>query len=429
MLILIPKTVKEKSLDCPSKFRQRLFTIVNDLYYFQLQFKKATEINRQTPFFSLNSQWLNKKYGKLLINKKPYRYSHFIQWLIDHKILERHSSNYSVGNYSYQYKFTEIGNDAWVDCTDKRMLKKTPRTPNIVTDPVTLQYIYQTLLKTAVDWDDAEEIEETIYLDVSNKKLSREKLIELAEQQLKKFGTDELSLSNNNKTGRVFSTVTSLKSELRKCLRIDEEKLVSFDIRNCIPAIFANLLNPIYRESVMHIVEEHLGADFQWPAIEDCRDFIKLTADGKYYEAIANYLIFHEAVDPGLTYAEVREIAKDSHNAFFFAHDKDYRKDTLIPTMIDTFLTEQFPVIRALIRDIKNRTDGYNSYKIFARVLQCLEVETVIRKIGEKLIALNIEFLPVHDSVMVKLSNGDIVKSIVLETLKENNLTLEIKED
>jgi len=403
MQIRIPKKVDELSIDLHPRLRDRLHAITSQLFLFQLTFWD-TDCQRRYKF-PVDSQWLATKYNRLKVNKKAYYYSWFIDWLLEHKIIETDGSYQSKVSYT-MYKFVEWEETTYVECKDKRLKHRVPVAPKITSDQLLLEYILDCTRKITVDYEQAEELKNEVYIDDPR----REDKLWLVSKCLSKIGTNEMTFTNSNKVKRLFTTIGYLKKEFRCCLRMDGERMLNIDIKNSQPAIFAHICMPEFRENFQELLEENLGKGFKYPDEQESDDFIKSTANGTYYEDLAAFM--------GVS----RKEAKSANNEYFFG-----------PANRDCgpakYLEERYPEVNNLMKRIKekNKSWGYKSYKLFAQILQKIEVNVVLGKIGTELKSRNIEFITIHDSVMIKRSRCEESIKVVKDVLSNNGMMLKIE--
>lgn len=214
---------------------------------------------------------------------------------------------------------------------------------------------------------------------VSDRQFENMKLMNL----ILKFEPIYLKCSDRSK--RIFHSYSNLKKELRQFIqhKSSNEQLVEIDIANSQPFLFAVLCNEFTTNE------------------PDVKHFLELTSTGKFYDFIkSNYRNDFEKVDIlAMLYSP------DNWNNEL----KDWMQN-IFPTVIDIMST------------IKTNYDLYKNsnympfkklHTNFAILLQSLEAEIMIETVAPKLLELDIDFIPVHDSFIVPTSAEQTVRKII----------------
>ena len=164
--------------------------------------------------------------------------------------------------------------------------------------------------------------------------------------------------------GRFHSTITNMKKDLRQHLRVDGERLMEADVRNCQPLALVAVL-------------QEQGVD--------CPEYRRLCEEGTLYEFLAD--------EAGVS----REQAKRELIACTFFGRNGSRSPT------KTAFGKAFPKAARAIREIKRK-----DYTELARRLQKAESSVIVRTACETLRKKHpgMFYTPIHDSIVAK--PGDI---------------------
>jgi hypothetical protein len=185
--------------------------------------------------------------------------------------------------------------------------------------------------------------------------------------------------------GRFHSTITNMRKELRQYLRVDGERLMEADIRNCQPLM------------LVPVLEEHGTA---------CPEYRNLCEDGTLYEFLAGRA--------GISREEAKQ---DLIASAFFG-----RNGSNSPTK--TAFRQAFPKVAQAIRNIK-RLD----YAELSKRLQRAESDIIIRTVCQRLYKERPDmfFTPIHDSVVAKPGDIETVACIIRESFARKRLNPKIE--
>ena len=189
-----------------------------------------------------------------------------------------------------------------------------------------------------------------------------------------------------DKSNRIHTNLTNLKSDFRRFLTVQGEKLGQVDIRNSQP-LFLYL-----------VIKDN-------PEIPDTekQEYRQLVEEGRFYE------MFMEKLN--LTADKRKEVKEMTYKYIFYGESRNIDNRYL------NLFREKFPNILGFINQIKNP-----DYKQFAILLQKAESRFVIGKVVPEFIQRNTtsqEFIStIHDSIVVKASKLNEAKQVMQECFK-----------
>jgi len=342
----------------------------------KLDFSYNKKIN---PFISLRSEYLKK-----ILGNKYYR--KLIQILIDQKIIQC--------NEKYWYKLNEKGEIIDGECKKfrfhpkiykshvynkikfRRIKTKLNIKSKFIKKPKTAaeRYLNSILLRTTIDLPEAEQYINN--LDSFNKKEQASALVDSIKNK-------DFNCTRSVKVGRIYNEITTLPCDLRKFLRIDGEKLVEIDVKCCQPLLFQHFYDK----------KEHKKEYLKFKNLVEKHDFYDTMARDIYGK---------------------RDINRSSFKISFYKYifgPKEY--DSKYPNFF-WFMYKNFPILLGLIDKEKK-----NSYANFARKMQNLESKIFIGNIVIQCKKLDIPILTVHDSVLVKEKDRDILQKMIIDTFQK----------
>lgn len=185
--------------------------------------------------------------------------------------------------------------------------------------------------------------------------------------------------------GRLYNSFTNCPKEVREFIRIDNEKTIELDIKNCQPYLLVQLYD---KKQELHIFEQ--------------QRLIKFFEDNDFYD------FFREKINKDMTRDEFKEY---SYQNLFFGSINSYISNQLYDIFYDLF-----PILANIILDMKKN----RSKREFAMSMQRREAKIVIDDFGNKMMELNIPFLTVHDSVIIKEKHKNIVSKILIQEFFKN---------
>ncbi len=288
--------------------------------------------------------------------------------------------------------------------------------------------------------------------DPTGQKLGARKLnlIELAEMTDASLMPDE-ELCVENRFGRIDSPLTRLWKGFRPFLRLNGEPLVSIDIKNSQPFFIGRLLDRIIKafdwaaitplvtlqrlildsrhakmmedlkatgddSEVLRVFMQCYVAKWK-PEISDkakseYKRYVDEAASGNLYEQIV--LDKHKKVTQGrrneAKKAIIRSLYGKSRRSRYW---KSFQK--LYPVLSDMiYYLKRARVVEA--------SKGYRRYAAFSRLLQIIEGKYVFQEVCPALQEAGIEFLTIHDCIVVKESQQDQAYAVIVAAFAKHNL-------
>jgi hypothetical protein len=182
-----------------------------------------------------------------------------------------------------------------------------------------------------------------------------------------------------DKYGRLHTNFTILKSSIRKSfLRIDNEETSEIDIANSQPLFLAKLIYEI---------------NTKWVDKEELDKFIFLTTSGRYYQYLMDNLNINNK----------KEIKEITYKILFGRNHHNSKYDRMFKKL--------FPTIHNFIKLFKSKN---NDYRSLSHELQKMESNFIFNNVVKKIYEYSdeISIITIHDSIIMKKSNKNIVKTI-----------------
>jgi hypothetical protein len=195
---------------------------------------------------------------------------------------------------------------------------------------------------------------------------------------------------HTDRSNRIHTNLTNIKSDFRRFLSVQGEKLGQVDIKNSQP-LFLYL-----------VIKDN-------PEIPDCekQEYRQLVEEGRFYEMFIEKL--NLAVD------QRKEVKKMTYKYIFYGENRNVDNRYL------TLFREKFPNIMEFINQIKKP-----DYKQFAILLQRAESRFVIGKVVPEFLQRHStaqEFInTIHDSIVVKASKLDEAKLTMEECFMQEGI-------
>lgn len=218
------------------------------------------------------------------------------------------------------------------------------------------------------------------------------------------FLTKDFFCVRPNKENRLFSSLTSLKSEYRPFLLLDGEPLIGTDLVNSQLLFTVPLVEAKLKEMNQRLI--YIPAD-------DFRKFKHQSEIGEVYESISKKIGFP------ILKGDVRtKFKKRFYSDFYFC------KLSLTDTVMNDLFKELYPSVHSAI--VKMKTD--DKYNQFAISCQKNESYIILDKVYSKLLKKRIAALTLHDSIYVSnKKDAAIVKALIEEVLfKEHKLKVTV---
>lgn len=205
-------------------------------------------------------------------------------------------------------------------------------------------------------------------------------------------------------TKRIYSTITSMPSHLRKYLLLNNMPLLQIDLKNAQILLSAPLIIDEYRREN--------GSDAIIP--NDILMFKELAEKGEFYE----YVAFNAGID--ISNRTKREAFKES----FYKHIW-YSKCKSWKSKLKTSFIDDFPNVWKAINNIK-----WQDYRTFAINLQKFEAQIFIDEVLAELYNRNITALSIHDSIVTNnIDDLYLAEALLREALLKYGLKPTFKID
>ena len=201
-----------------------------------------------------------------------------------------------------------------------------------------------------------------------------------------------LRAERDQKGERLHTNMTNLATELREVL-LEDSGMTNLDLSNSQFAIYSMLAK---KEGLNTL---------------DALRFFKAAGEGKLYEVVRDEL--------GLS--KGKKGIKEAKQAMFLINfsNKDYK------SKLKTKFAEVFPSIAKHIYDYKDK----NGSKQFPLLLQKTEANLFIDQIRPILKSHGLITTGIHDSIVCKKEDAEVVRSVMIEVFERNSLIADIKLD
>jgi len=322
---------------------------------------------------SLSSKILRKRYGE--------HYNWYVSYLCDKEIIKLKKNHFNGKNCRvYEFNHRILHDDLQLfQNFDKFLLKKNrfdgneifeqDLSQNHILDFVKLKLI-KDLYKVVICTESSDYLFKSIIFEKHTLICNRHSVECINNQQL---------FYHFDRYGRMHTNFTNLKSIIRKqCLILDGSKTKELDIKNSQP-LFLNKLIETYQN------------EFEFDQVE-IGLYKKITLDGNFY----SYLM-------GKFNTNNSKKVKDIVYKILFGKN--------FPNKYELEFESLFPTIHKFIKYFKKKSGGY---KYLSHKLQNLESELIYNKIIREIMSLdnNIPIITVHDSIICREQDFDLVKSI-----------------
>ncbi len=217
-------------------------------------------------------------------------------------------------------------------------------------------------------------------------------------------------------TGRVFNSITGLKSDLRTALRLGGEPTGSVDIRCAQPSLLAMLMQPGFPANGVKGAESYKdtlpGTLPRLPASalallpsRDSETFSNLASDGSLYD--------HLMVGSGLS----RDALKLSLLRDVLARRGVY------PSATENAFRAGFPTVLKIIREVNRHDHG-----TLIRLLQRAESWLVIERVAPRLLG-RVPTITLHDAIYSEAGGVDTVADAFGEVFREIGFRFRLKRE
>jgi len=208
-------------------------------------------------------------------------------------------------------------------------------------------------------------------------------------------------------SGRVFNSITSLKRELRPCLRLAGEPLGCVDIREAQPALLAMIMTQDspsngWKGCATYRVSRGGGGG---GGGADVLDFCSLVSEGSFYKKLG------ELTGTDRPYAKKR-----------FLVDVLAKKGGYQSKHEDAF-RQRFPSVWNYIRSVNQKDHGE-----LIRRLQRAEADFVIHSVAPRLVG-RIPVLSLHDALYGRLGDLDDIEQAFHDAITQAGFSMAFKRE
>lgn len=339
---------------------------------------------RNNDGFKIQATTYKKRYGAY--------YNYYIQYMIDNDIIKL-KKNYFVGVNPRIYILNpHVANDtiSFYKNINKNLIKKkitcpTSFNPHNNIDDDIKHMMVDDLYKVSIDYDKALKILSDDGDDTCKNSITT--------YMIETIKNDEWFYHFDN-YGRLHTNITILKSQIRdNCLKINNNEIVGFDIKNSQPFFFTKFLSDYIKKDSETIDHQELI---------------------QYFNDTKNGILYDKFV--GLSYTLNKRVVKitDRKMAKKIIYKVLFGKN--VGAYYDVLFSSFYPTIYKAIKKYKQKND----YKSIAQMLQRIESNLIFNNIIREIknINPNINLFTVHDSIYVELQYNDVVKKIFNNNIK-----------
>jgi hypothetical protein len=352
---------------------------------------------------------LRSEYLRRLV---PYA-ERYLNGLIELEIIKR-SPYYVPGQISYRYTFTPEYQSRYISLplTNTKLIRRIRMAySEIGKDAIRLirgntsQVKYLKQLTLADGW---QELVESFKEDTNQYNAILASAMRIV--------NGDIFYSRDATERRFHSNVTNMKRELRQYLRVNGKPLTNIDIKNSQPYLSTIILTYPAKVAGLakNIALSMLLQTLKVSTNEDVKKYIKLVADGQFYE----YLI-KEFASEGMTLT--RNETKIQVLRVLFAPNRLPKDD--INRKCRLIFRNRFPTVHRIFSKVRGRDQGtkFENSNRFSILLATIEsylvLDVIVRRIHKKLpdtIAITI-----HDSIMTGILTDDVetVRKIMSDEL------------
>lgn len=340
---------------------------------------------KKKEWIRMNTGWMQRGLSKFICVR--------IRTLLDLGIIDRKPNDWIIGFRSIPYRLVDHTEEyKTVDIVNKKMVNKLRKFEQWVKETVKnsvtfndkedesggkclITYVESSFAKVTLDEEKVSQTMESL-----KKNGASPESLEAYHENLERLRRGDFGAMRDKTAGRLHTCVTNMKSEFRKCLKMDGEELVEIDISYCQPTLLSHLIKG-YRNEWSKYVELLQTHDFyDWISSETRT--LGYNRE-KCKKAIFSQMLFCDN--------------KTSDRSAFFAKFKQH-----------------FPKLSREMRGIK-----ITNYKRLAVLLQRVESKLIIDGVLKKFSQEEIPCLTVHDAVLVKKSDLERAKAFMDQCLTD----------
>ena len=386
-----------------------------------------------------------------LTQRRVRNYRKYLDYLISCGVILE-DKQYIVGSKSKGFKFTERFQvkTKLVTLTKKTLIKSinefkdinysscevdnyfsTLKSSKLINQKSDLSYITNWLnSKLTVNYPEAEayllRLKEIESFDPEIKNANER--FKIRHVTLLKFHRGIFLPSEDKTAGRLHSTMTQIKGDLRPFIKYYGEKLVAIDIVNSQLYLAIALLNPIKLEenniiNIILSINPNLHPQF-YPIMlvkrikeisntDNVKLFIEIVSNGRFYEDFGLILKQSKIIEEDLDLSSTRKKAKQITFSSIFSPNTAiaYREEMRIFRNVFPNVFEVFKLIKL----------GKGHHNTLAILLQHIEA-TLVLKIACKIISEERPDIPIftlHDSIITTVGNENYVNEVLTNVLTE----------
>lgn len=212
-------------------------------------------------------------------------------------------------------------------------------------------------------------------------------------------------------SGRLYTTITNIKRELRPLIKWNGKQLTYTDIANSQPLLLSSLLITITQQH-----NNNQPTHYTTLLFDEVRVIQKLCEDGQFYEPILEY------VNKRRKRKIDRNLLKKQALQVFSAKTRD--ESTCIYT---EYFNKHYPHMMEFIRAYKAK----NGYKSIINQLQTMEADLIIHQICSELMVEHphIPLFTVHDAIGTLPEYMPTVKEKLLAVYHRNGIHPKLKDE
>ncbi len=340
----------------------------------------------------------------------------YLKALIELDIIKR-SGNAIPGKTSYQYRFSDQYDSRYVsiELTNQKLIRRIELARN---------ELQKVSAKTTRGRSDQIKYLKKLKIDGSYINILNHNYIKDTNKynsilaSATKIQNGDIFYTVDDTAGRFHSNITNMSKDLRPYLRINGQKLVNIDVKNCQPYLSVILLTDPGKVSCLTDNREfcYLLTSMKVTITQDVKNYISLVASGQIYE----YLM-EKFSSAGLELS--RSETKKQVLRILFARNRTPKNETNRFTR--QIFIKNFPTVHKIFSQIRGKEKGekFSNFKRFAILLQRIEaklmLDVVVKRIYKEL--PGVIALTIHDSIMTGFLTNDVkaVREIIEEVLTE----------
>jgi hypothetical protein len=361
----------------PNQYTDEQKLILHSIYMDRIKNKKTKD------------DWtlLNKQVLRQMIGGRRETADQALKGLLDSKTIECDGtySKTSHKSYGYRLRDIEIRHGKWrsIRLDNQQIVNRLDK--GMKQQKKVIQYLEDNLYLISIEMPPGSVLWQVALESLEDPNQRLQPVYEAMNEVIGQIDAKHFWMENDPNTGRVFSTITNLKKQLRKYLRVDGVPVVEVDISNSQPLFLSIHLDKIMKGD---------------------KKFKHYCQTGELYDFLA--------AKSGTTRNEVK--VELITRILFGANG--YR------SKIKKTFEAEFPKVAEFIRDIKSR----KSASEFAILLQNLESKFVIHKCCERIRKERGIFLQtIHDSIICLPQHAEYVKKLMEEEFERLNISINLK--